>query len=171
MQRFTTVLAIALGFYGFGTTGLSRAADDDSKFMLEAASGGMMEVQLGQMAAEQASNADVRKFGERMVKDHTMANKELQAVAEKKGVAIPKELMKEHQEKVNKLKGLKGADFDREYMHCMVKDHDEDVAKFAKQAQNGKDDQVKAFAAKTLPTLKEHQQMAHDIAAKVGVQK
>jgi len=139
----------------------------DSKFVLEAANGGMMEVKLGELAKERAAASDVRKFGERMVTDHSKANKDLAAVAEKKGIKLPAELDKKHQEMVDKFKDMKGAEFDRAYMKAMVKDHEEDAAAFAQEAKSGTDDDVKAFAAKTLPVIQDHLKMAKEIWAKM----
>ena len=69
---------------------------------------------------------------------------------------------------MDKLAQLSGADFDKEYMSAMVKDHEEDVKDFETQANGGSDPDIKNFAAKTLPTLKNHLQMARDTANKVG---
>src|SRR5579872_4722539 len=174
MSRFATLIALAAVF-GFGLTRLAPADDakkadvnkGDAKFIMEAASGGMLEVKLGELAKERAKNADVRRFGERMVTDHTKANKDLMAVADKKGVKFPTELMKTHQETFDKFKDMKpGAEFDRAYMKAMVKDHEDDRQEFVKEAKEAKDDDVKAFAARTLPVIEEHLRMARDIAAK-----
>src|SRR5437764_338100 len=64
-------------------------ASDDRKFIMEAAHGGMMEVRMGRMAADKASNADVKAFGQRMVDDHSRANSELMALASQKGITLP----------------------------------------------------------------------------------
>jgi putative membrane protein len=145
-----------------------KAASPDQKFVLEAASGGMMEVQLGQLAVSKATNADVKQFGQRMVDDHSKANEELQGLASSKGITLPTALDAKQQAEVDKLSKMSGADFDHHYMMMMVTDHNKDVAAFERESKNGKDPDVKAWAAKTLPTLQEHQTMAKDIAAKVG---
>ncbi|HEX4331295.1 MAG TPA: DUF4142 domain-containing protein [Usitatibacter sp.] len=139
------------------TTGLSAA---DAKFVHEAAMGGMEEVELGKLAQQNASNDDVKKFGSRMVDDHSKANDKLKSVAGSKGVALPTSLDSKAQGDVNKL--AKSKNFDRDYMDMMVKDHKKDVADFQKQAKSGKDSDVKEFAASTLPTLQEHLKMAQD---------
>jgi putative membrane protein len=171
MYRCTTLFALAAGIVGFALTCPTWADDtkdkSDNKFVMEAASGGMLEVKLGKLASDRAANADVRKFGERMVTDHTKANKDLMAVAEKKGIKLPTELLKKHQEALDKFKDLKGAEFDRTYMTSMVKDHEEDVEEFTKEAKDGHDDDVKAFATRTLPVIKEHLRLAKDISAKL----
>jgi len=163
MKTLLTLFA-TLAFLGW--TSMVRA--DHTEFVQKAAVGGMAEVKMGQIASQQGENADVRKFGQRMVTDHTKAGLELMQIAAKKNIAIPRELDKKHADMVSKFQASKGADFDKAYMSHMVKDHEEDVALFEKEAKNGTDPDVKAFAAKSLPTLKEHLQMAKDIAAKVG---
>jgi len=74
----------------------------------------------------------------------------------------------EHQKMMDKMARLTGADFDREYMKHQVNDHDKAVVLFERQSKSGKDSELKAFAGRTLPTLKEHQQMAKDINSRVN---
>jgi len=143
----------------------------DQDFMKKAAEGGMAEVSLGQLAAKQGSSDDVKQFGQRMVDDHSKANRELMDLASQKGVTLPTEPSAQHKAEMARMEKLSGANFDREYMRAMVKDHDKDVAEFDKQSRAGHDPDVKAWAGKTLPTLQEHQKMAHDIAGKVGAGK
>ena len=130
----------------------------DSKFATEAASGGMMEVELGQLAATNASSANVKKFGQMMVTDHSKANTELKAVAAQKNITLPTAPMEDHQKHIDELKAKTGADFDKAYVDMMVDDHQEDISKFEDEAKNGNDADLKAFASKTLPVLKKHLQ-------------
>lgn len=134
--------------------------EDDHEFMVEAASGGLMEVQLGELASQNAASPKVKEFGQRMVLDHTKANEQLQAIAMKKGVTIPATPGEKHQHHIDELKAKKGADFDKAYMSMMVDDHEEDIKNFEKEGQDGKDAEVKAFAAGKVSILKEHLQMA-----------
>ena len=143
-------------------------ARGDEKFMKDAAVGGLTEVKLGQLAEQRAGSDAVKQFGKRMAIDHGKANDELKQLASQKGVALPPDLDRSHQGLYDKLAKLNGADFDRAYMKEMVKDHDKDVKAFRKQADSGKDPDVKSWASKTLPTLQEHQQQAKQVAA--GVQ-
>ena len=144
------------------------AAKDSTKFANKAAEGGMAEVALGKLAFERASNPAVKEFGQRMVMDHTAANNELKAIAAKKKIQLPTDLDSNEKSTLEKLGKLSGAEFDKEYMSDMVKDHEADVDEFKTQADKGNDPDVKAFAAKTLPTLQSHLQMARDTAKKVG---
>jgi len=135
----------------------------DKKFVMDAATGGMAEVQLGKLAADKATNPDVKQFGQRMADDHSKANDELKALASKESIDLPASLDAKHQATVDRLSKLSGADFDKAYVKEMVKDHDMDVKEFQKEAQNGQNTSVRDFASKTLPTLQEHQKMIHDI--------
>jgi putative membrane protein len=133
---------------------------DDADFLVKAASGGMMEVQAGQIAKDKAMSSDVKKFGEQMVSDHSKANDELKALAAKKNVTIPATMGNDEQDKINKLNKETGWDFDKKYMSEMVDDHESDVKMFQKEATDGKDADIKAWAAKTVPTLDMHLDMA-----------
>jgi putative membrane protein len=128
----------------------------DARFAMKAAQGGMAEVQLGQLAAQQASNADVKAFGQHMVDDHSKANDQLKSVAQGENMTLPTTLDAKDQALMSKLQGLSGADFDKTYVKAMVKDHQEDIKEFQKEADSGKDPQIKNFASQTLPILQEH---------------
>jgi putative membrane protein len=133
----------------------SKLSSSDKTFMTNAAKGGMMEVALGQQAAQNAQNADVKKFGERMVQDHSKANNELMALAKEEGVTLP------GSKSPGKWKS------DKSYMDDMVKDHQEDLAEFQKEAQNGSDPDVKAFAAKGVKMISTHLRLAQETQAKL----
>ena len=150
------------------TAAASAPSAADRDFMNKAAIGGMEEVTLGQLATQKAANADVKAFGQRMVDDHSRAGDELKSLAAQKNVTLPTALDQQHQDDVDRLTKLSGAAFDREYMTMMVKDHVEDVAEFDREASTGTDADVKGWAGRTLPTLRQHLQMAQDTAAKVG---
>jgi len=129
--------------------------------------GGMAEVDLGQLAASKASDADVKQFGQRMVDDHGKANDELKSWASSKSVMLPTELDSKHKADHARLEKLSGAAFDKAYMAAMVADHNEDVAAFQRAAKSAKDSELKAWVAKTLPTLQDHQKSAKEISGKV----
>jgi len=145
----------------------SKLSKDESTFVMEAAEGGMMEVQLGKLAQEKAGDEKVKQFGKRMEQDHSKANDELKKIATDKGVQLSTDLDKKHKTKVDKLTKLSGADFDKQYMNDMVSDHKEDIKKFQRVADKGKDAELKQFASQTLPTLKEHLQLAESTAKQV----
>jgi putative membrane protein len=166
----------------------ARVNNADQRFVTEAAEAGKAEVAHGQLAAERASNPEVKTFAQRMVDDHTKANQELMQLASSKSITLSdskanktspptnnagttdeqRQLKGKHREMQDQLMKLSGAEFDREYIRQQVKDHEKAVALFERQANSGSDAELKAFAAKTLPTLREHHQMVRDLATKVG---
>ncbi len=139
-------------------------ASSDQQFMMKAAQGGMAEVELGKLAKDHASSQAVKNFGQQMSDDHGKANDELKDLASKKNVTLPAEVNAEDRATMDRLSKLNGKAFDRAYMRDMVTDHKKDVAEFEKEANSGMDPDVKAWAAKTLPTLQHHLEMAQETA-------
>jgi putative membrane protein len=149
-----------------GASKMMKSAD--IHFMVKAAQGGMAEVKMGQLATEKGSNPEVKAFGQKMIDDHTKANDQLKSIAQEQGVTLPTSLNGKDQATYDKLSNLAGAEFDKQYAKHMVADHQEDVKEFQKEANSGKDEKVKSFAAQTLPILQQHLQMAKDMQSKVG---
>lgn len=133
-------------------------------FMTKAASGGMMEVQLGQIAQDQAQNQRVKDFGAMMVRDHSKANDELKTLASTKNVTLSDSLMPDHKHHVTDLQKKKGTAFDKAYMNMMVQDHQKDIQEFEKASNNLSDGEIKAFATRTLPVLRAHLDSANAIS-------
>ncbi|MDB5861005.1 MAG: hypothetical protein JWQ76_4694 [Ramlibacter sp.] len=152
MKKLSMALMLA------ATAGMSLAADlskSDQQFFEKAAAGGMYEVEVGKLAESKAQDPDVKAFGAMLVKDHSAANDELKALAQKKGVTLPAALPKHEQGELDKL--AKARNFDKEFIHEVgLEDHKKDIKLFEKTSKNAKDPDVKAFAAKTLPTLRAH---------------
>ena len=135
-----------------GTT----AKSDDRTFVRDAAIGGMTEVELGKLAQEKGSSEGVKKFAQRMIDDHGKANEELRKVAVSKSITVPDSMDAKHKARVDKLNKLSGPAFDKAYIKDQLKDHEQDVKEFQKEAQSGSDPAIKDFASKTLPTLQSH---------------
>jgi putative membrane protein len=148
-------------------TKAQRLASTDRKFVMDAAHGGMAEVELGKMAAEKGSSDAVKQFGKRMADDHAKAADELKQLAQQKGVTLPTDVDAKHKQLRDRLAKLNGAEFDKAYANEMVKDHKKDVADFKREAQRAKDPDLKAWADKTLPTLEDHLKQAQDMQAQV----
>jgi putative membrane protein len=133
----------------------SKLSAADKTFMMNAAKGGMMEVEMGKVAAQNSQSADVKKFGNRMVTDHSKANNELMALAKEEGVSLP----------AAKAPGKWKSD--KDYMNMMVKDHQADLAEFQKEAQSGTDPDLKAFAAKGAKMVSGHLKLAQETQGKL----
>ena len=133
-----------------------NVSKNDAQFAVEAASGGMTEVILGKLAMQKASNQAVKDFGTMMVTDHSKANNALTSLAKSKNITLPTVPDEKDRKVINMLSKKTGKDFDKAYTDDMVDDHKNDIKEFDKEAKNGADADVKAFAAKTLPVLKTH---------------
>jgi len=170
MNRPTTGVA-AVAVLGLAVQLAAMAANlspQDQKFVREAAQGGLSEVMLGQMAAKKATDDGVKQFGQLMVKDHTKSHNQLKELATTKGVRLPTEPSPEQKALAARLDKLSEIDFDRAYMKEMVEDHEKDVKEFQKEAESGRDIDVKAWAGKAVPTLETHLKLAKETAGKLA---
>jgi len=138
----------------------------DETFMVKAASAGMEEVELGKLAVEKASSDEVKKFGQRMVDDHSKAGEELKILAQNKHVTLPSETDARGKPAYDRLSKLSGASFDRAYMQTMAAGHRQALNDFRMETKMGKDADVKGWAAKTLPTIEEHVKMLQNAGSK-----
>jgi len=127
----------------------------DKTFMNKAAKGGMMEVAMGNLAAQNGQSDEVKSFGKRMVSDHSKANDELKSIAAQKGVTLP-----------SKEPTLKWSS-DKTYIDMMVKDHEKDLAEFQEEAKTGSDPEVKKFADDTAKVVQEHLDLAKETQGKL----
>ena len=158
------VLILTFSFAAFAQTGTqtkaksSKAgANPDATFAKKAAQGNMAEVALGKLAQQNAQSDDVKKFGQRMVDDHSKAEQDLEGVASKANITLPTDVNAQQKAEQQRLEKLNGAAFDRAYMAMMVKDHTKDVAEFKKEANSTRaNSDLKDYAKRTYPTLEDH---------------
>ncbi|MEI9920979.1 MAG: DUF4142 domain-containing protein [Bacteroidota bacterium] len=144
---------------------------DDAEFAVKAADGGMLEVQLGELAQSKGVSQQVKDFGKMLVEDHTKANEELKALAQTKNISLPTTLGEDCQKKYDDIASKSGKDFDQAFTDHMVKDHKKDIDLFKKEADKGDDPDLKSWAAGKVPTLQHHLDMARsaeDAADKEG---
>jgi putative membrane protein len=130
----------------------------DTNFILAAAQGGMTEVKLGELAATNGMRADVKEFGQMMVKDHTVINDDLKALAVQKGVMLPDSLDAKHQAMVDKMATLPGLEFDNAYIKGMLRAHQKDAKAFKAEAAATQDTDIKTFLDKSIPVVEAHLQ-------------
>jgi len=183
MKKLSSIIMIALAAYAFqgchsaqkdaketadslnktkdttsnaAATGGIAVDADDAKFATDAANGGMAEVALGKLAQEKSTNAEIKSFGAMMVTDHGKANDELTAIAKTKNITLPATVDEDHQKKMDDLSKKTGADFDKAYVDAMIDGHKKTLDLMQKEAKDGKDADLKAFAAKTAPTVQTH---------------
>jgi putative membrane protein len=137
----------------------SAAGGDAQEFVTEAASGSMMEVELGRIAQEKATNQEVKNFAAMMVKDHSQANEQLKSVLQNKNMQAPQQMTEDHRKEVDRFRDMQaGQDFDKEYVDLMVEDHEEDIEKFESAQNDVQDPEIRQWIESTLPTLRQHKQ-------------
>jgi putative membrane protein len=185
--RLLTTIAVVLQGAAFAaaaqqgpvTSGTARAAAAGSpasitteEFVKKAASDGMAEVELGKLAQQKSMNADVKKFGAHMVKDHTAANEQLKSAAVKANLTVPTAIDAEHKQVMQNLQQLEGTTFDAAYSEHMKDDHAKAVALFQSASQSTQvAEPVRQFAQNTLPTLREHHHEAEGLDDSAGAVK
>ncbi|MBT0627716.1 DUF4142 domain-containing protein [Pseudomonas fluorescens] len=147
-----------------GSISTAMAAMSNS-FVDDAAQGGITEVEAGKLALEKSSSADVKTFAQHMVTDHTKANQELTALAKKLDIEVPDDAALTDKAKKAILE-MRDESFDKAYANNQVAAHEKTVELFQKEAASSDNAELKAFAAKTLPTLEAHLKMAKELQAK-----
>lgn len=167
------VLVVWVGFaflvaatISFGIAGQERKHSDEH-FVATTSAGNLAEIEYGKLAEEKAGSREVKDFGRQMVTDHSKANQDLAMIAKKQGFKVASMMTKEHHDVHMKLQALQGAEFDRHYIMHMVDNHQKSVKLYQTQATSGTNRDLKAFAAKTLPTVEKHLKMARSLSEKL----
>jgi putative membrane protein len=146
----------------------AKAADDnDKKFLSMAAQSDVNEIAVSKVAAEKSSNPDVKMFAEKMVSEHTQMTGSMKPFAESWGLTPPSGPDADHQKEIDKLNGLSGKDFDKEYMSAMVSDHAKALSAFTSEAKDTKDEKFKEAVVKGKTRVAAHKNMAYDLKKKV----
>jgi putative membrane protein len=164
------LLAAALGAL-LWPAAVARAQVDergaDNAFLRDAWQAGHKEVRLAKLARDKAVNASVRRFAQRMVDDHTTANKQLQDFVDVRSVDLPREMSREDRVLFDRLNALEGKAFDSEYMRRMVADHVKVLTRFENEMDGGRDASVRSWTTRQVPILREHLRMARAVAEEV----
>ena len=148
---------------------MASAAMTDQQFITFAAETDMTEAHLGQLAAEQAASQEVKDFAQMLVTDHTADYQQVNTVAGKAGLTVPKGLDAQHEKMVAPFEKLKGAAFDHRFVQEMVLGHTKAIAEYKREAQDAQNPDVKAYASQTLPTLQKHLEAAQALEKKPAV--
>lgn len=148
-----------------GTAGTSGTAGDvDRDFIRWMMSDGQAEIALGQLAQQRGANAELKKFGEELVRDHQNAGAELKQIVSRLNVQLDTRMEDEHADARERLAKLSGAEFDREWIDVIVENHEEAVDKAREKSEdNNAHAELKAWAAKQLPALQQHLQHAKQL--------
>jgi putative membrane protein len=163
MSKFHTAICGAAMLFAMGAASAAPVASADAAFVKQASAGGLAEVELGNIGATMGTEASVKSFGQDMVRDHTAANDKLKSIATAKGIAVASAPMDADKKTATRMKSLKGDAFNKAFASKMVADHEKTIRLFETEAKSGKDTDLKAFAQETLPTLKNHLEMAQKL--------
>jgi len=159
--------ALLAGFTGLAAPKAVAQSDDDKKFLANAAQGDKNEIALSEVAEQKATNPAVKAFAEKMVREHKEMWESMKPFAEKWGINPPVEVDSDHQKELDKLNGLSGKDFDKEYMDQMVSDHSKALSAFTDEAKDTKDAKFKAAVLKGKTRVAAHKNMAYDLKKKL----
>lgn len=164
MKRISVLASIAaLCFIGGARADDARNPLDDN-FLVKVSTCENAEIETAKLADKRAQSAKVKEFASQMLQDHRKSYDKVAAVIKNRKIAVVAGFEKDAKAEIDRLSKLQGAEFDREFMECVIKDHKNAIAMFEHQANEGKDADTKNFAKETLPTLKEHLKMAQEIA-------
>jgi putative membrane protein len=159
---FAGVLALAAGAaQAQGANGMHGKTSAEQKFMTDAMQGDMAEVQMGKLAQQKSSNDKVKQFGEKLVADHGANLDKAKSLAQSMNMTPPTGPSAKQKAMYEKLSKLSGSKFDRAFAKSMVTDHKKDIKEFQKESK--KSGEAADFAKQTLPTLKEHLQIAESL--------
>jgi putative membrane protein len=136
----------------------------DAKRVKDLAQANMAEIEAGKLAAQKAQSAEVKKFAQQMVDDHSKQLAEIKKLAQAKGIELPTTPDAKHQGALKKLQGASGEDFDKAYMREQVKDHRAALKLVQRTAKNARDAELKSSAQKAAPEIQEHLKMAQQIS-------
>ena len=167
MRSLIPALALA-AFVAAPAYAQDKMSNDDQAAMKQLASANIAEIQSGKMAASKAQSPEVKKFAQQMVTDHGKMLEDLKSLAKSKGVALPDSAPMKDMAQSKLLERKSGAEFDKDYMEHMVKDHEKDVQDTQNIAAKAKDPQFKSAVQQANAKIKEHLQLAQRVAQSAG---
>jgi putative membrane protein len=145
----------------------AQVSDDDKKFLAMAAQSDVNEIALSKLAETKATVPAVKEFAETMVKQHTQLTDSMDPFAESWGLTPPTGPDEDHQKELQKLEGLSGMDFDKEYMDDMMTDHTKAYSAFSSEVKDTKDMKFKAAVIKGKAVVAAHKNMAYSLKKKL----
>lgn len=147
-------------------TAEARVSSGDRALMNDIAQANLAEIDTGKLALEKSQNEQVRKFAQLMIDDHTKAQATLQSIAKSKGITLPTETDMAHKTLTTALRLLSGTTFDKQYIARVgVGDHERAEELLEKTIKETSDQELKAYAEKTIKTVQHHLSVARSMDA------
>jgi putative membrane protein len=162
MKRVLSIIPIALiilAFAGisFAQQSVAYVSPQDSNFVKNASMDNQMQIKMGQLASQKGTSKEVKDFGQQLASDFTKRNQDLKEIAQNKGLPFANDIDTERQMKIDNIAKKSGGDFDRAFVSMLAQDNRNHIDQFEKEARDGKDAEIKSFASKELPVLRQHQ--------------
>lgn len=147
-----------------GVNSMLGVAPSTQDFVTEAAASDMFEIESSKLAQERSDDA-TKAFAKQMITDHSKTSAELKEMVSsgKVKAELPSAMPSAQQKMLDDLKAAKGDDFNEQYHSDQVDAHQDAVDLFKRYGEEGEQADLKAWAAKTLPTLQHHLDMAKQL--------
>jgi len=156
MKTIRSWISVAICTAVLFSLGSAGVQSEDQEFVLKAAEGGMLEVELGNLAVKSGTSPKVKEYGKMMVKDHSKVNQELTQLAGKKQITIPTALSAAGKRQLDSLASQQGEEFDLLYTNMMIASHEQTIGLFQTESNKGQDKELKTWAESKIPALKKH---------------
>ncbi len=166
--KLVCCFVLGCGAVGFAAKAMAQASDLDKMFLTRASESNLAEIQQSQLAVIKSSNPKVRAFAQKMIADHEALESNLKIFFDQDSVTPAATLNADHQAEYAKLKGLKGTDFDNEYIRSMDMDHHMALAAFDTVIQNTEDSELKRVAVSGRKVVEEHTKMVDKMSEKIS---
>lgn len=170
--RFACMGCLGIGAFAqssqTGQAAASGVPGADKKFAMMVAQTDLAEIELGNMALQKSSDSQLKQIAQKLVDDHTKTSTAMKEVAAKKGLTVPTETDAKHKALATKLQSESGKDFDKDFLEANSKEHHKVVQAFQKESTDGKDPDIKQFAAQFLPAIQEHTTMIDQAKGQSG---
>lgn len=137
----------------------SNVPGPDRAFAIMAAETDMAEIEIGNLALKKSQSDEVKKLAQKLVEDHTKTSGEMKEIASSKKLPLPKKTDSKHRALIAKLEGESGGQFDKDFLAANSMDHHRVITAFKKESNDGKDQEIMAFAEKNLPAIEKHSAM------------
>ena len=145
--------------------------EDDSQYLVDAAETDLKEIEIGKLAQQKGTDADVKAYGKMLVDDHTKSLNDVKALADKKQITLPATVTEDGQDAYNKLNEKMGIDFDKKFAEMMVDGHEKNIDKAQKASEKANDEEIRLWAANKLTALTKHRDHAKTLKTKVDGKK
>jgi putative membrane protein len=153
--------------YGEGQADRALAGEDRN-FVMQSARGHMAEKELGQLAEERATRSEVKDFARQLRQDHEQANEQLTRIADQTQVTLPQEMDQQHRQTMDRMRGVRGAQFDRQFLQHVVQEHQQKIQQYQQMQQQAQHPEVRNYASNQLPKLQEHLRKAQELQGQAG---